>query len=202
MRSSVEKDSEERVPGGRRLGDGVGVGRCCCFECLRVEGLRVESSEKTYDNDDDNDDDNDTKSNTARAATFTPGHVDRQKTSSGGCPNKEAGTTPSGVSVPAGSLVTVQSCEGPARPVLPGHDSLSQRDTCPLPAGCSRELYVEPGRPLPEPPANPSDPLTFHRGRRKGMLSVLDRSQLDMPLTPTLLSTSSSSASGGYILRR
>ena len=36
--------------------------------------------------------------------------------------------------------------------VLQGNvSSLSQRDTCPLPAGCSRGLYVEPGRPLPEP---------------------------------------------------
>ena len=42
----------------------------------------------------------------------------------------------------------------------------------------------------------------FHCRRRGGALSVLDRSQLGMPLTPTVLSTNSSSASGGYILRR
>ena len=100
-----------------RLGDGVGVGRCFCFECLKVEGLRVESSETTltYDNDDDND----TKSNTARAATFTPGHVDRQKSSSGGSPNKEAGTTPSGVSVPSQG---VSSLDESANSVLPGRN--------------------------------------------------------------------------------
>ena len=90
----------------------------------------------------------------ARRATLTPlanGHH-----LPAGASYQEAGITPSGVSVPASGLISWQSpnVQGSARTagsmLETMADSLSQRDTCPLLAGCSRELD-EPGRPLPEP---------------------------------------------------
>ena len=114
------------VPESRQVQGGVSVGKCRSDRGFKLD---IKSSINTTTatnvsiaNDDmtttDNDDDD-----KARRATHA-GHALDLCLSPGGGVIQEAGTTPSGVSVPAGSLITVQSCEESANSVLPGQPTM------------------------------------------------------------------------------
>ena len=87
-------------------------------------------------NDDDNDDDKDDGHDSTTSHVHA-GHVDRQKTRVAGSPNKDAGVTPSGASVPAPGLV---SRDESANSVLPGFQP---------PAACASYCtYTQPRSPV------------------------------------------------------
>ena len=135
--TSCNNDDDKRndvpvlIEGLGRVGSDGGKRRCSGVvrrPCMSSRGVKsrlksIAYSDTTNTSISDNDDnmtttDNDDKTTEARRATFNaPGHGHHLPA---GAPYKVAGGAPKRrPSVPAGSLIIVQSPNGPARPVLP-----------------------------------------------------------------------------------
>ena len=92
---------------------GLGVDGECMSDRRFKSRFKSIAYSDTFSKSSDNDDnmtttDNDDKTTKARRATHAGHDLDRQKTSSGGSPNKEAGMIPSDMSVPALGLVCLE----------------------------------------------------------------------------------------------
>ena len=161
------------VPESRQVQGGLSVGKCRSDRGSRSDFMSSINTTTTINisiaNDDmtTTDNDNDDK---ARRATHAGHDLDCQKTSDGGFPNEEAGTSQVVKSVPAHGLISMQSPNGPAWPVLP---AFQQPASCTGNSACTpprSQVYIE--QHMPRPPvvvgvANPSD-LSLHFPRRKG----------------------------------